>query len=72
MSEQLISTPSEFAKYTLEKELGHGGMGGVYLGHDNMLDRRVAIKVMLKSYGDDPTFVERFKKEAQAAAVSSA
>ena len=38
-------------KYTLEKELGHGGMGGVYLGHDNMLDRKVAIKVMLKSYG---------------------
>ena len=71
MSEQLISTPSEFAKYTLEKELGHGGMGGVYLGHDNMLDRRVAIKVMLKSYGDDPTFVERFKKEAQAAAKLS-
>ena len=71
MSDQLIPTPSEFAKYTLEKELGHGGMGGVYLGHDNMLDRRVAIKVMLKSYGDDPTFVERFKKEAQAAAKLS-
>ena len=71
MSEQLIPTPSEFAKYTLEKELGHGGMGGVYLGHDNMLDRRVAIKVMLKSYGEDATFVERFKKEAQAAAKLS-
>ena len=71
MSEQLIPTPSEFAKYTLEKELGHGGMGGVYLGHDNMLDRKVAIKVMLKSYGEDPTFVERFKKEAQAAAKLS-
>ena len=71
MSDQMIPTPSEFSKYTLEKELGHGGMGGVYLGRDNMLDRKVAIKVMLKSYGDDPTFVERFKKEAQAAAKLS-
>ena len=67
-SGQLLPTPSEFGHFLLEKELGHGGMGGVYLGRDRMLDRPVAIKVMLKSLGDDPAFVERFQREAQAAA----
>ena len=45
-----------------------GGMGGVYLGRDKMLDRPVAVKVMLKEYGSDAEFVEKFKREAQAAA----
>ena len=66
--EQMIPTPSDFGHFVLEKELGHGGMGGVYLARDKMLDRRVGIKVMLKSLGDDPAFVERFQREAQAAA----
>ena len=66
--EPMIQTPAEFGHFMLEKELGHGGMGGVYLGRDRMLDRPVGIKVMLKSLGDDPTFVERFQREAQAAA----
>ena len=43
-------------------------MGGVYLARDKMLDRRVGLKVMLKSLGADPKFVERFQREAQAAA----
>ena len=66
--EQMIPTPSDFGHFLLEKELGHGGMGGVYLARDKMLDRKVGIKVMLKSLGDDPAFVERFQREAQAAA----
>ena len=66
--EQMIPTPSDFGHFVLEKELGHGGMGGVYLARDKMLDRKVAIKVMLKTLGDDPAFVERFQREAQAAA----
>lgn len=71
MSEQLIPTPSVFGEtgnFLLERELGRGGMGGVYMGRDKMLDRPVAVKVMLKEYGTDPEFVERFKREAQAAA----
>ncbi len=64
----MIQTPSDFGHFLLEKELGHGGMGGVYLARDKMLDRKVAIKVMLKELGSDPTFVERFQREAQAAA----
>ena len=68
---QLIQTPCVFGEngnFLLERELGKGGMGGVYMGRDKMLDRPVAVKVMLKEYGTDAEFVERFKKEAQAAA----
>ncbi len=73
MSEEniLINTPCVFGEngnFLLERELGKGGMGGVYLGRDKMLDRPVAVKVMLKEFGSDPEFLERFKKEAQAAA----
>ncbi len=67
-TEQMIATPATFGHFMLERELGHGGMGGVYLARDKMLDRKVGIKVMLKSLGDDPAFVERFQREAQAAA----
>lgn len=63
-----FTVPAQFGHFLLLKMMGHGGMGGVFLGHDQMLDRQVAIKVMLKSLGDDPKFVERFQREAQAAA----
>ena len=69
--EQLIQTPGVFGEtgnFLLERELGRGGMGGVYMGRDKMLDRPVAVKVMLKEYGADADFVEKFKREAQAAA----
>ena len=69
--EQLIKTPSMFGEngnILLERELGRGGMGGVYMGRDKMLDRPVAVKVMLREYGADAEFVEKFKREAQAAA----
>ena len=71
MSEQLIKTPGTFGEngnFILERELGSGGMGGVYMGRDKMLDRPVAVKVMLKEFGSDPEFVEKFKREAQSAA----
>ena len=71
MSEQLIPTPGTFGEngnFLLERELGSGGMGGVYMGRDKMLDRPVAVKVMLKELGADAEFVEKFKKEAQSAA----
>ena len=71
MSEQLIQTPGVFGEngnFLLEREIGAGGMGGVYMGRDKMLDRPVAVKVMLKEFGSDPEFVEKFKREAQSAA----
>lgn len=65
---QILPTPSDFGSYYVEKALGHGGMGDVYLATDTMLDRQVALKVMLKGYSEDPDFVRRFQREAQAAA----
>lgn len=60
--------PAKFGNFLLLKCLGQGGMGGVYQAMDTGLNREVGIKVMLKSLGDDPQFVENFQREAQAAA----
>jgi beta-lactam-binding protein with PASTA domain len=46
-------------------------MAEVYLAHDNILDRDVALKVMSTRYASDEEFVERFKREAQSAAALS-
>jgi serine/threonine protein kinase len=58
----------ELRGYTIERELGRGGMGAVYLGRQLSLDRPVALKVMSKKWASDPVFVARFTREAYAAA----
>ena len=63
-----FQVPARFGPFLLLQVLGAGGMGGVYRARDEGLKREVAIKVMLKSLGDDPKFVETFQREAQAAA----
>lgn len=55
-------------RYELGRQLGSGGMARVYLGHDRVLDRQVAVKVLSEPYASDPQFVERFRREASAAA----
>jgi serine/threonine-protein kinase len=55
-------------RYMLGRQLGTGGMARVYLGHDRLLDREVAVKVLAEPYASDPQFVERFRREASAAA----
>jgi serine/threonine protein kinase len=62
------TVPARLGQFLLLKLLGTGGMGGVYYARDETLGRYVAIKVMLKSLGDDPEFIETFKSEAQAVA----
>src|SRR5690242_19227638 len=62
------SEKSILGDFRLEKKLGQGGMGVVYLAHQISLDRKCALKVMSKELGAKPTFVERFKKEARAGA----
>ncbi|MGQ9660768.1 MAG: protein kinase domain-containing protein [Kiritimatiellia bacterium] len=62
------SVPARLGHFLLLSLLGTGGMGGVFQAEDETLRRLVAIKVMLKSLGDNPEFVETFKREAQAAA----
>jgi beta-lactam-binding protein with PASTA domain len=55
-------------RYELGEEIGHGGMADVYLAHDRLLDRHVAVKVLAPQFATDPTNVERFRREARAAA----
>src|SRR5215204_2368207 len=58
-------------RYRLVRPLGSGGMADVFLAHDSILDRDVALKVMSTRYASDDEFVERFKREAQSAAALS-
>ena len=55
-------------RYLLKDKVGNGGMATVYRAQDTVLDRTVAVKIMLPQYAGDPTFAARFKQEAQAAA----
>src|SRR5919108_1131030 len=55
-------------RYQLRSLLGVGGMAKVYLATDRVLQRQVAVKVLSPPYAQDPSFVERFQREARAAA----
>jgi len=57
--------------YKVISQLGRGGMGVVYKGRDESLNRFVAIKVLTENLSEDPTFLQRFVREAQAAASLS-
>ena len=58
-------------QYDIERELGRGGMGIVYLARDVRLDRLVAIKVLPRTHGTNPELRERFLREARTAAQLS-
>ena len=55
-------------RYRLERILGAGGMAAVWLGHDDVLDRPVAVKVLSDTISADPDFLARFRREATVAA----
>jgi serine/threonine protein kinase len=61
--------PEQFGRYRILQRLGQGGMGSVYLAHDSQLDRRVALKVPHFTAADGPDVLERFTREARAAAT---
>lgn len=62
--------PPEFGRYRVEKLLGRGGMGAVYLAQDTQLNRPVALKVPTLS-DNQPQMLERFYREARAAGTLS-
>jgi len=58
-------------RYELEELVGRGGMSSVYRARDTLLERSVAIKVLHEHYSADADYVERFRREARAAAQLS-
>ena len=54
-------------RYSIQKKLGEGGMGAVYLATHNLLEKQVALKVLHGEFARKPDLVERFIQEAKAA-----
>ncbi len=62
------TTPTRIGKYEILRSLGKGAMGEVLLARDTMLERDVALKVMVAAIADDPELKKRFEREAKAVA----
>jgi beta-lactam-binding protein with PASTA domain/tRNA A-37 threonylcarbamoyl transferase component Bud32 len=58
-------------RYRILRRIGSGGMADVYLAEDEVLGRRVAIKILNERHARDEQFIERFRREAQSAASLS-
>src|SRR5437588_3411995 len=63
-----LTLPEQFGRYHILKKLGEGGLGAVYLAEDSLLGRQVALKVPHFDEEDGSHAVERFYREARAAA----
>jgi len=68
-SDKSFAEGEKIGRYEIQKRLGKGGMGEVYLAHDKSLGRDVAIKVLLPEYTSDAERINRFKLEAKAASA---
>jgi len=64
----MAEKPEKIGHYTIVSQLGRGGMGIVYKAREESLNRFVAIKVLTEQLTEDSTFLQRFVREAQAAA----
>lgn len=68
VSEQIGQPSPQIPGYRLERVLGRGGMGVVYLALQERLNRKVALKVIVPDLAADPVFRRRFEQEAEHAA----
>jgi len=64
-----IAAGTDLGRYEIRSEIGRGGMGEVYLAHDTTLDRKVALKILPAEVASDRGRMERFVREAKAAAA---
>ncbi len=64
----LAAFPRQFGRYTLERELGQGAMGTVFLASDRLLNRQVALKLLRMKPNDGQEVIERFYREARSMA----
>ena len=67
--ETVLALPPSFGRYRIERCLGQGTMGAVYLANDSQLDRPVALKIPKFTENGDSELIERFYREARAAAT---
>jgi serine/threonine protein kinase len=68
MESRSITIGQAFGSYKLERELGQGGMGTVYLAKDSGLNRHVALKILRSDLGSDPSFATKFLEEVEVTA----
>ncbi len=69
VGEDKIGIGTIIGGFKIEKELGRGGLGVVYKGHELSLNRKVALKVLSQRLCSDEEFIKRFKREAQVIAA---
>ncbi|MFN2389178.1 MAG: protein kinase, partial [Actinomycetota bacterium] len=67
----MVEAKTFHGRYRLAGKIAAGGMGSVYTATDERLSRRVALKLLRPDLAEDPRFVERFRREARAAAALS-
>jgi predicted Ser/Thr protein kinase len=67
-ADAIANLPERFGRYRIIRRLGAGGMGSVYLAEDTRLKRKVALKVAHVYGSDGRQALERFRREAEAAA----
>ena len=61
-------TGKTIKSYILQEQIGHGGFGEVYRAHQQVIDRDVAIKIILPRHANHPDFIRKFEAEAQLVA----
>ncbi len=64
-----MDLPERYGRYQIKRILGKGGMATVYLAHDPRFGRDVALKAVATGFNDDPTFRNRFEREARTIAT---